>query len=256
MNRRSVERQERLLQALSGGGSLRLADAAMLCGVSEMTLRRDLSSSESPLMLMGGHLVRRDDPQFQPLYDLQRQQGRRIELKTELCRSAASFIEDGDTLFIDCGTTLVPMIPELSGWRELTVVTYALNVAQAVSKLDGVRLILLGGLYQAVSQSFEGEDIARQIRALGINRAFVTAAGVHPERGLSCYHFHEVAPKQAALETAAQRILVFDDSKWETLRPAFYGDLEDVDVVVTHGRAWKELKTRGMERLRLVQVHT
>ncbi|MEE3215125.1 MAG: DeoR family transcriptional regulator, partial [Pseudomonadota bacterium] len=52
MNQRSVQRQERLLQALAGGGSLRLADAAMLCGVSEMTLRRDVSSKGSPLMLM------------------------------------------------------------------------------------------------------------------------------------------------------------------------------------------------------------
>ncbi|ALM53209.1 DeoR/GlpR family DNA-binding transcription regulator [Halomonas huangheensis] len=254
MNQRSAERQERLLQALSGGGSLRLADAAMLCGVSEMTLRRDISSHESPLMLMGGHLVRRDDPQFQPIYDLQQQQGKRIEIKRELCRSAATFIEDGDTLFIDCGTSLMPMVSELAAWRDLTVVTYALNVAQAVSKLDGVRLILLGGLYQSVSQSFEGEDIARQIRALGINRAFISAAGVHLDRGLSCFHFHEVAPKQAALETAAQRILVFDDSKWATLRSAFYGSLDDIDVVVTHGRAYQELRGRGPSRLRLADI--
>lgn len=219
-----------------------------------MTLRRDISSHESPLMLMGGHLVRRDDTQFQPIYDLQQQQGKRIEIKRELCRKAAGFIEDGDTLFIDCGTSLMPMISELSALRELTVVTYALNVAQAVSKLDSVRLILLGGLYQAVSQSFEGEDIARQIRALGINRAFISTAGVHPDRGLSCFHFHEVAPKQAALETAAQRILVFDDSKWATLRPAFYGSLDDIDVVVTHGRGYEEMKVYGQNRLRLVGV--
>ncbi|MBY5982607.1 DeoR/GlpR family DNA-binding transcription regulator [Halomonas sp. DP5Y7-2] len=237
MNQRSVQRQERLLQALAGGGSLRLADAAMLCGVSEMTLRRDVSSKGSPLMLMGGHLVRRDDPHFSPVYDLETQRDRGIDIKTRLCQRASSYVQDGDTLFIDCGTTLVPMVAELGQRRHLTVVTYALNVANAVSHLDSVRLILLGGLYQGVSQSFDGEDVARQIRSLGINRAFLSAAGVHLERGLSCFHFHEIIPKQAAIETAAQRILVFDDSKWGVLRPAFFGTLSDADIIVTHGEA-------------------
>ncbi|WP_442489285.1 DeoR/GlpR family DNA-binding transcription regulator [Halomonas litopenaei] len=235
MNQRSIQRQERLLQALAGGGSLRLADAAILCGVSEMTLRRDVSTKDSPLMLMGGHLVRRDDPHFTPVYDLETQQDRGADIKARLCRRASGYVEDGDTLFIDCGTTLVPMIAELASRRDLTVVTYALNVANAVSHFDGIRLILLGGVYQGVSQSFDGEDIARQVRGLGINRAFLSAAGVHAARGLSCFHFHEVAPKQAAIETAAQRILVFDDSKWGVLRPAFFGALSDADIIITHG---------------------
>lgn len=237
MNRRGVERQERLLQALVSGGSLHLADAAKLCGVSEMTLRRDVSSRDSLLSLMGGYLVRRDDPHYMPTYDLSTQQMRGAEIKASLCRHALSCIDDGDTLFIDCGTTLLPLASELGKRQGLTVVTYALNVANAVSALDDVRLILLGGRYRRVSQSFEGDDMAAQIRALGINRAFISAAGVHPQRGLSCFHFHEVAPKQAVIETAAQRILVFDDSKWDCLRPAFFGALSDVDIIVTHDRA-------------------
>jgi len=254
MNQRSVQRQERLLQALAGGGSLRLADAAILCGVSEMTLRRDVSMRESPLMLMGGHLVRRDDPHFAPVYDLATQQDRGTEIKAQLCRRAAACIEDGDTLFIDCGTTLMPLLAELSSHRDLTVVTYALNVANAISAMSGVRLILLGGFYQAVSQSFEADDMASQVRRLGINRAFLSAAGVHLERGLSCFHFHEVAPKQAAMATAAQRILVFDDSKWGTLRPAFYGKLEELDLIITHGQAAAALASQPALAPRLIAI--
>ncbi|MGM0701729.1 MAG: DeoR/GlpR family DNA-binding transcription regulator [Pseudomonadota bacterium] len=237
MNGRSATRLARLKDALSGGGTIHLSEAARLCGVSEMTVRRDLAASEGALMLMGGHLVRTDDPRYTPAYDLAAQQDHRHGAKQRLCARAADFIAHGDTLFIDCGTTLMPLIDLLADKDELTVVTYALNVANAVSGLEGVRLVLLGGLYHDVSQTFADDAMGDAIRRLGINRAFLSAAGVHAERGVSCFHFHEVAPKQAAIASAAQRLLVVDESKLGVIRPAYFARLSDFDVVITENDA-------------------
>jgi DeoR family transcriptional regulator, deoxyribose operon repressor len=233
MNQRRAERLIRLKTTLAGGGTLRLAEAARLCGVSEMTVRRDLAASDGTITLLGGRLVEADNPRYAPVYDLDEQTDSQRQVKRRLCERAAEFIESGDTLFIDCGTTLMPMTNLLAGIRELTVVTYALNVANAVSLLPGVRLILLGGLYHAVSQTFAGDNMSDAIRRLGINKAFLSAAGVHPERGVSCFHFHEVAPKQAAIACAAQRLLVVDESKIGVIRPAYFARLDDFDMVIT-----------------------
>lgn len=235
MNERTARRLARLSDALARGGSLRLQDAAALCGVSEMTIRRDLVAGEGVLRLMGGHLVRSDDPRYAPVYDLAAQQDRHAEAKRRLCERAAQRIEPGDTLFIDCGTTLVPLAAGLPTDQSLTVVTYALNVADAVSALPGVRLILLGGVYHGSSRSFASEAMGDAIRRLGINKAFLSAAGVHRQKGLSCFHFHEVAPKQAAIATAAHRLLVVDESKLGVIRPARFAGLEEVDEVITDG---------------------
>lgn len=233
MNERSTTRLRRLQASLAQGGSLRLAEAAMLCGVSEMTIRRDLAASDGALVLVGGLLMLADDPRHAPAYDLAVQRDRHAQVKRRLCERAIATLEEGDTLFIDCGTTLMPLAAGLPSDLSLTVVTYALNVADAVSARPGVRLWLLGGLYQSSSRSFDGDDMTATIARLGINKAFLSAAGVHPEKGLSCFHFHEVAPKQAAIASAEHRVLVVDPSKRGLVRPARFAGLDEIDEVIT-----------------------
>lgn len=235
MNDRSAMRLARLQQALAVSGTLHLREAARLCGVSEMTIRRDLAASDGAMTLLGGRLVMSGHPHYVPVYDVDEQKDAHALAKRRLCERAASFIEDGDTLFIDCGTTLLPLVSQLVAHERLTVVTYALNVANAVSRMPEVRLVLLGGLYHASSQSFGSDDMNAAIKRLGINRAFLSAAGVHAERGVSCFHFHEVASKQAAIACAEQRLLVVDESKLGQVRPAYFARLDDFDVVITDG---------------------
>lgn len=223
----------RLQRALGQGGSLRLAEAAALCGVSEMTIRRDLSGSDGSLVLIGGHLMLASDPRHAPAYDLAVQRDRNAEAKRRLCERALATLEEGDTLFIDCGTTLTPLAASLPDDMSLTVVTYALNIAEAVSKRPGVRLWLLGGAYHASSRSFSSDQMAEEIRGFGLNKAFLTAAGVDERQGLSCFHFHEVAPKQAAIATAQRRLLVVDASKRGLVRPARFAGLGEVDEMIT-----------------------
>src|SRR5258707_1049519 len=75
------------------------------------------------------------------------------------------------------------------------------------------QVMLLGGLYHASSQSFSSEEALAYLRKIGINKAFISAGGVHPTRGVSCSNFHEVAVKQAAIAGAMESILVVDESK-------------------------------------------
>lgn len=233
MNGRSALRLAKLQEALASGGTLHLRDAAELCDVSEMTIRRDLTTQATAISLLGGRLVMANYPGVTPIYDLTEQQASHYQAKYRLCQRALAYIEEGDTLFIDCGSTLMPLLSQLSHFQELTVVTYALNVANAVAALPNVRLVLLGGLFYAASQSFGSDTMVAAIERLGINKALISAAGVDLERGVSCFHFHEVAPKQAAIATAMHRLLVVDASKFGVIRPAYFAALDDFDVVVT-----------------------
>ncbi|WP_280337812.1 DeoR family transcriptional regulator [Salinicola acroporae] len=62
MNGRSAVRLERLREAIRRHGALPLADAATLCDVSEMTVRRDIAASNGAIVSFGGHLVMADNP--------------------------------------------------------------------------------------------------------------------------------------------------------------------------------------------------
>lgn len=247
MSARSAVRLEWLHDALKRGGTLPIAEAANLCGVSEMTVRRDITASHGTILSMGGHLILAEHPQLAAAYDLDSQQDRYAQAKSRLCERAATMIEPGDTLFVDCGTTLLTLCTLIPRNERVTIVTYALNVANALSqRAPDVQLVVLGGLYFPASQSFGGQEVTAAIRQLGINKAFISAAGVHGEKGASCFHFHEVAPKRAAIDHAERAILVADESKLDVRRAAFFAELADFDTILTTGepgRTWREKGT-------------
>ncbi len=62
MNGRSALRLAKLQEALASGGTLHLRDAAELCDVSEMTIRRDLTTQDTAISLLGGRLVMANYP--------------------------------------------------------------------------------------------------------------------------------------------------------------------------------------------------
>ncbi|MGS0468838.1 DeoR family transcriptional regulator [Cobetia marina] len=53
MNNQSAARLDRLQAILREGSPLQLSDAAQLCGVSEMTIRRDVTHSNGLLEILG-----------------------------------------------------------------------------------------------------------------------------------------------------------------------------------------------------------
>lgn len=235
MRKRTQIRLAWLENTLASGGTLHLGEAARHFEVSEMTIRRDVEASEGRLILLAGRLVHTDNPQYAPIYDLDVERDSHRLAKLRICQEAVRWVEPGDTLFVDCGTTLVHMAASLDPNISLTVLTYALNVANAFSQLANVRLMLLGGLYHPSSQSFSGDDVAGDVQRVGINKAFISAAGVHSVRGISCFHFHEVPPKQAAIAAAQERILVADDSKHDQIRPALFAQWTSFDLFITDG---------------------
>ena len=102
--------------------------------------------------------------------------------------------------------------------------------------------MLMGGLYHPSSQSFSSDDGLSYLRRLGVNKAFISAGGVHWSRGASCSNFHEVATKQAIIATAMESILVVDASKLGSLKPAFFSDIGAFSRIIVGGSAPSDMR--------------
>ena len=61
MSARKIDRTNALTSALARRGVLRLREAAALLGVSEMTVRRDVSENPQLFTYLGGHIVNATD---------------------------------------------------------------------------------------------------------------------------------------------------------------------------------------------------
>ena len=217
---RRDRRIERLAALIERAGTTRLDDAARALEVSTMTLRRDLADGRSGFDLLGGHVAARSTSATQPPYTLGSEQASHVRAKAEAGRRAASLVRPGDTIFVDCGTTMPHFMAALPTDLDITIVCYALNVAVSASRMRAARLFLLGGLFHAAAATFFSEEALRSLHHVGINKAFLSAGGLHETFGASCSNFNEVPVKRAVLDRAVQSFLVIDSSKHGLLKPA------------------------------------
>ncbi|OWF90374.1 hypothetical protein B4916_16155 [Yersinia intermedia] len=94
-------------------------------------------------------------------------------------------------------------------------------------------LLILGGLYHALSQSFSDEQPLVTLRSIGINTVFLSSNGIHNLRGSSCSKFYEVTTKPVVVKNAIQKIVLADFSKFGVVKPMFFADLQDVNAIAT-----------------------
>lgn len=231
MSNRKLGRIEALSDAIARKGVLHLREAASLLGVSEMTVRRDVGANPARFAYLGGHIVHAED--IGGAYQLERAADSHAQAKMAACRHALQLVAPEDTLFIDCGSTLVHLAQQIPADLPLTVICYSLNVAQCLAAKPAVRLILLGGLYHPASATFASSDGLQPLERMGINKAFISAGGVDGKRGASCSHFHEVPVKQKAIAVASECHLVVDSAKFGVIKPAVFARLGDFRSIVT-----------------------
>jgi DeoR family deoxyribose operon repressor len=236
MTVRKARRIVDLVGALSERRVMHLRDAAQLLGVSEMTVRRDIARHPDQFAYLGGHILSASEIETDIPYELTTAADSHAAAKREACSHAARHVRPGDTIFIDCGTTLVHLIEMIPENYQYTAVCYALNVAERLARNPNVSIVLLGGIYQPASASFAGKYNLEILADIGINTAFLSAAGVDAERGATCEHFHEAEVKQKVISLARENYLVVDSSKLGKLRRAFFAPMSAFKAIITeHG---------------------
>lgn len=235
MASRKTARILQLAAALSGRRVLHLRDAAALLGVSEMTVRRDVADNPGQFAFLGGHIVPSGEVDGDMPYELAREADSHAAAKREACLHAVRHIRPDETVFIDCGTTLEYLVDLIPDKYAMTAVCYSLNVADRLTRKPNVRIVMLGGVYHPASASFSGNSGLETLDSLGINVAFLSAAGVDPVRGATCVHFHEVPVKQKVISLARESHLVIDRSKIGKLKPAFFAPASVFKSVITEG---------------------
>ena len=233
MASRKAKRITDLTEALMKRRVLRLKDAALLLNVSEMTVRRDVAENPDQFGYLGGHIVPAGDFRNDSPYDLNKAVDSHAAAKAKACAHAARYIRPDDTIFIDCGTTLLSLIDNVPSDYRVTAICYALNVADKLARLPNINLVMLGGLYYSSSASFSGESGVETLGRLGINTAFISAAGLDLVRGASCAHFHEAPVKKKVIELAERSLLVVDSSKIGKIKPVVFAPVTAFQAIIT-----------------------
>jgi len=233
METRREERINKLITALKREDKLHLKDAAVLLGVSEMTIRRDLSAEPGQVVLLGGYVV--NDPKSNKVthYFVSDQKAKHVQEKSIAGRLAAQLIEPDDTVFFDCGTTTPSIIDAISEDLSFTAVCYSLNTFLALQDLPNCNVILCGGEFHPANCIFTPLTQYSILDNICPDKAFISAAGIDIRYGATCFNFDELTMKHRALSMSQQAILVADHSKFDNTRPASIGALSLFHTLIT-----------------------
>ena len=204
-------RRAGILEKLKQQGTVSVAQLAQELGATPVTIRSDLDALEAE-----GSLVRVQGGAVPP----QRSQGRstgsdtvRAGEKQAIARTVAELVRDGDTLFINSGTTVLAAAAALRIRKNLNIVTNSLEVAEALGTIPGFRVILLGGEVNVRYGFTYGADAQEQLSHYRADRTLMSLDGIEPEAGLTTYHAEEANINKLMIARSHRLTVVADHTK-------------------------------------------
>lgn len=209
-----AQRRERIQEYLVMHKIVPSAELSRLLDVSEATVRRDLEwlENEGIVERTHGGAILSQRMRLEPEY-LQRA-ARHVDEKRAIGFTAASFIQDGDIVFINSGTTTTQLIKHIPRDMDITVITNNLQAALDIGEV-GFELILLGGSFQPKSNSVAGRFALEVLDQVYADKTFIGVDGISLKHGCTVPSSDEAEIIRKMLDrTQGEKTVVVDHSKW------------------------------------------
>lgn len=231
------ERYQYILDQLTQHGLVKSQELIKEMNCSESTLRRDLDALEEKGLLVRVH------GGAKRLYEIEREipvtekTSKNIQEKKAIAEYASSFVQDGDTIFLDAGTTTLYMIPFLKQ-KKIRIVTNAVQHAHLLADQEN-EVVLIGGVLKNTTKAVIGAVGCAQLSQYNFNKAFLGINGVDLEYGFTTPDPEEAAIKQQAIKNSAKVFILTDNSKFNTVT---FVKVEDIDgaTILTNALNKKE----------------
>lgn len=202
-------------------------------GVSMSTLRRDISELCNRGALKKTYGCVSKNAPVENMIPFHLRSGIHLSEKVRAARAAARFVEDGDFIFIDSGSTTCMMVDFLKDKRDVSIVTNNLDVVMRAVSCPGLNIYVLPGMLNRENNSFSALDEARLFSNFNITKVFIACSGLSLKQGVSHSSPSEGALKRKALSLTENRYLVLDGTKFDALAPLRLCGVEEFSVVCT-----------------------
>lgn len=253
-----ASRQQYILNLIKTEGTVTVSQLAEELGVSELTIRRDLDQLEKKGLVErthGGATARRNLP-VEPDY-LQKASEFPKE-KEVIGQTVAAMVEEGDTLYINSGSTTFEVIRAVVVLqKKVTIVTNNIDAIWLCKESEHIRLILAGGVYRSRSHSVSGSLSSFLVNQVYANKAIIGVDGFSPSAGLTTPILEEAETTRAMIEhTVGTVIVVAAANKIGVVSNFKTVGLDQVDVLVTDEKGGEIVKQMEIPEGLAIQIAT
>lgn len=234
IDRMSIElRRSEILKIIDQDGSVSVQRIRSTFDVSEVTARNDLAAlaKQGRVRRVRGGACAVDsvgipsDPALRLNVN--------AEAKVAIARAAAEFVEDGDRIVVDAGTTTLEFVKALAGKQDLTITTYDLDIAlYADAHLPNVEVTMPGGTLQKNRRYLAGPLVTDNLARFYFDKVFLGADTFSSRQGFGTKYMASAAIKESMIKHARYKYMLLDASKVGRTSPVRFSTIEDLDVIV------------------------
>jgi DeoR family transcriptional regulator, fructose operon transcriptional repressor len=248
------ERQEAILAQIRRDRRVSVASLAERFAVVGETIRRDLAELErrGVVQRVHGGAIPVTTLSFEPSIE---DRARLMPAEKERIAAAAlAEIPAQGSIFIEAGSTPSFLANAIPRDRTLTVVTNGGYIASALARRDNLTVLSVGGRIRPLSMACVDDWALDILARLHVDVAFLGTNGISAGGGLTTPDLAEAAVKRATLTIAARTVLLADHSKIGVVTTARYGELSQIDLLITDSglaaREARELEACGLPVIR------
>ncbi|MEZ2334278.1 DeoR/GlpR family DNA-binding transcription regulator [Mucilaginibacter sp. RCC_168] len=225
------KRKQKILEQLDHTGEVDIKELATALNISEITARRDLNQLANDGLLYRTHGgAMKVDPLAKP-HDFVNKAAQNADVKDSICRKAAEHINDGDIIFMDCGSTVFRLCQFIKH-KKIKVITNSLPVIYELQNCS-VSINIIGGEFNNERQATHGKIANEHIARYRAGKAFLGVDGISAN-GLFANSELEAEITSMYINQSAYTYVLCDDSKIGKETYLKFADINQVEAIVTN----------------------
>jgi DeoR/GlpR family transcriptional regulator of sugar metabolism len=229
------ERRREILRVVGQNGRITVDEVVRRFSVSAVTARSDLDALSE-----AGSLVRSHGGGIRPLdaapeHPLRVRESMHRQEKIRIAQAAMQLIHPLQTVILCSGSTSAELADQIrrACIENVTVITYALNIATRLADMPNLSLVMLGGFLRHPSSAFVGPHAEHMMQSLHADHCFMSIVGLDADTGVSTLDIMEAQLNQRMIAAAAQVTVLADSSKLGHRSLALISDFRKIHRVIT-----------------------
>lgn len=237
----AAERRNEILETLQVNKRVVVSELSQQYNVSEETIRRDLDKldKEGLAVKSYGGAVFKEDTNIDLPFNVRKK--RNVVGKQKIAEIIKTLVSDGDLIILDASTTAVFIAKALKDKENLTVITNSIEIIVELSAMQHWNVISTGGVVKQGYLALIGPKVVEDLNTYNVDKAILSCKGFDVDRGITDGNEHFAQVKQAMIQSAKERILAVDFSKFDQSAFARICDIGEFSTVVTDqhpGETW------------------
>ena len=247
------ERQEKILELLAENGKVLVKELAETFGVTEDSIRKDLSTLEQDGKLKrtyGGAVAIREKLH---VAEANKRRMLDVDAKRKIANIAFKLIEPNDMIFLDISTINIALADLIAkSGNEYKVVTNMIDVISILAINSKIELLCVGGRINKSRDGFCGGVAYEYVAKIKPDIAFIGAVGVDvKENSASTYNIDEGITKTKVISVSKRSYIVAQMSKFSTDGNYNFTTLDSLNGLITDSKPkhdiYKTAQDKGIQ---------